>query len=360
VDQHSVSGFVRNKSTAETPDSLGEAKQRELINLSDITVKTYPELLSEQGHQVGLINPLPIWPPLSLTGGFCISGMLTPPTANEWAAPPELQEKLVESTYEIDIRYEDRPYGFIDDDIFSDISIDQLYADIFGVLEERVEWSKQLISSRNPEFCYILFKSIDTIQHCFWSPMNTANSEYNDSILDAYKLVDEFISWVREHCPDANILLFSDHGFREKRNNRSELVWRLAHRIGSLVASVPEPIENIYWWLNTNKKDVNNASPDRITGAHGRPAMWLMAGPDIASNPSPIPIDFEDISATIFPLLGEPVPRRYIGTAIEEALLCDIETADISLDVNRTDPTYDTEQITERLHNLGYVDMIDE
>lgn len=63
-DTHGVQGFLRSGQKRTAGDSAPDAS--ELINLSDIEVKTYPELLAEDGLSVGLLNPLPIWPPLSL------------------------------------------------------------------------------------------------------------------------------------------------------------------------------------------------------------------------------------------------------------------------------------------------------
>jgi len=76
-DTHGVDGFLTSNKKRSAGDRAPDAE--ELINLSNISVKTYPELLDAAGTRVGLINPLPLWPPLEFENGFCVSGMLTPP-----------------------------------------------------------------------------------------------------------------------------------------------------------------------------------------------------------------------------------------------------------------------------------------
>jgi len=85
AETHGVDGFLKSGESRQAGENAPDA--RELINLTDIRVKTYPELLAEDGISVGLVNPLPLWPPLELEDGFCVSGMLTPPATGHWVFP---------------------------------------------------------------------------------------------------------------------------------------------------------------------------------------------------------------------------------------------------------------------------------
>lgn len=353
-DKHGITGFLKNEESRiageESPDA------RELVNLNDIRVKTYPEILDERGVSVGLINPLPLWPPLTLERGFCVSGMLTPPSAEEFAHPPELQSELVESDYRIDVRYGNRPYGFVDDALFEEVSLETLEHDMFEVLDARIEFTKRTIREDDLDFTYCLLKSIDVIQHCFWKHMNDGHERYGDTILRAYERVDELVGWVREET-DANVVVFSDHGFQTRTTRPPEGIHRLAVEVGDRI-SVPAVVNRVYERVFYREEGVNADNPGKTTGIHDDPAVWIATGPDVESGKR-ADVAFEDIAPTLFALLGEPIPEAYVGEAATSALSVEPEYADVALDVRRERTIDERDIVSERLHNLGYAEMVD-
>lgn len=359
---HGVTGFERD---GEFDDpSRGERRassggERELITLHDIDAKTYPEILSERGHTVGLLNPLPLWPPLELEGGFCVSGMLTPPSSDDWTYPDSLADELAEFDYRIDIRYGDRPYGFMDDDIPGEVGAARLWDDLSGLLEMRIEYAKHALEARDPDVFYVLFKSIDAIQHAFWAPMETDHPEFGTAIRESYEMVDEFLGWIDEYRPEANLLILGDHGFRARRDPPG-LVDSLATAVGKRVP-VPEGVRRTYASLfRASAGDGGSGGGEitRLTGAHDNPTAFILGGPDVEAADD-LAVDFEDLTPSLYALLDEPVPEAYAGSPIAEALAADPTYDDTSLAVTRgrADPD---EAVSDRLYNLGYVDMVED
>jgi predicted AlkP superfamily phosphohydrolase/phosphomutase len=370
LDRHGVYGFRKERSASD-----GSPSVKELINISDVPVKTYPELLDERGYSVGLVNPLPVWPPLEFESGFCVSGMLTPPESDRWVHPGSLAGELRELGYRIDVKYPDRPYGFIDDDLFEEVSIDTLYADMFEVLDARVAATKHLFETRETDYLYVLLKSVDIIQHVFWAHMEANDLEYGDAILESYRRVDELVGWVREHAPRADLLLFSDHGGRRRPVYRSNVVTRLAEGVASLLPPVPQPIREWYDRYKTvetggpgNANGTGNGSgdvlgnPGRKTGIHRDEAVWMMAGPSVQASDADVRLRFEDVTPTILALLEQPIPSDYVGSPATGSLRVDPTYVDVDLRIDRRAELTirDHERVSERLHNLGYAEMVDE
>ena len=354
-ETHGVTGFLKGDRKRRAGESAPEA--RELVNLSDIRVKTYPELLAEAGASVGLINPLPLWPPLELDGGFCVAGMLTPPTTDRWVHPPEMGPELDELGYRIDVRYGDRPYGFVDDDLFGEVSLSILRDDMFDVLDARVRATKHAVVEHDLDYLYSLLKSIDVIQHCFWAHMATDDPTYGDAVLDSYRRVDDLVGWLRAET-DANLLVFSDHGFGPRQSEPPVGLHRVARAVARRVP-VPKAVKRAYDAVLRSPVDTgtDGVSVDSTTGIHSDPAAWVLDGPDVEPG-RPERIRFEDVPPTILALLGEPVPTAYVGSAVVAAPTPRVEER--SLSVRRDVRVEEREVVSERLHNLGYAEMVDE
>jgi hypothetical protein len=354
-ETHGVTGFLKGDRKRLAGEPAPEA--RELVNLSDIRVKTYPELLAESGVGVGLVNPLPLWPPLELDGGFCVSGMLAPPTTDRWVHPPALEPELEELGYRIDVRYGDRPYGFVDDDLFGEVTLETLHEDMFDVLDARIRFTKRAVTDHEVDCLYSLLKSVDVIQHCFWAHMANDDPTYGGAILESYRRVDDLVGWLREET-DANLLVFSDHGFGPRQSEPPAGLHGVATAVASRVP-VPKVLKRAYDAVLRSPVETgtDGVSVDSTTGIHANPAAWALAGPDVEPRPAS-GVAFGDLPPTILALLGETVPEAYVGTAVDAVPSPRVE--DRSLAVRRETRIGDDEVVSERLHNLGYAEMVDE
>lgn len=358
VDRHGVSGFRRRSSeSTDSVDGKGITPEVEqLINLSDISLLTYPELLGKAGLSSGLINPMPLWPPVKLSNGYCVSGMLTPPESDNWYYPDDIGLVLEETGYRIDIRYRDRPYGFVDDDLLNEVKLDVLREDMLDVLQTRIDATKRLLTDRPTDFTYVLLKSIDVIQHVYWAHMGMASSRFESTILNSYRIVDEFVGWIQRNVDDATIVAFSDHGFGAKVSP-APAVEAIGKRAASVLPAVPTPLKRAYRALAT-ENTAESETVDRLTGDHADPAAWMMSGPGVKTV-SDLPVDFEDLTPTILALLGVAVPREYAGTPISTALSVESWTQSVDLETTRSLSIEPDEVVTDRLHNLGYADFVE-
>lgn len=360
-DRHGVTGFTKTGPGRRTGEDAPDTK--ELINLSDIRVKTYPELLDERGVSVGLLNPLPLWPPLDLDHGFCVSGMLTPPTSDRWADPESLGTELEDRGYRIDVRYGSRPYGFVDDGVFGEVDIRTIQQDLFDLLDARITAAKYTIVERPTELLYVLFKSIDVFQHCFWAHMENGDEEFGDTILKAYRRIDSFVGWLHE-AVDCNMVVFCDHGFKRRPTEAPRSVETVARWIDAR-APIPGHVARAYRTVITRVADYTGGDDShgedagKLTGVHGNPGGWLLAGPDVISA-SEVEATFEDVTPTILGLLDEPIPTEYVGSPVETVIDRTPGTTNVSLAIRRDPVVSDDEIVSERLHNLGYAEMVDE
>lgn len=363
-DRHGVTDFItadeQETGPTENPFRKEAIDHRKLITMTDIAVETYPELLSKDGLAVGLINPLPVWPPLELNGGFCIAGMITPPDADEIVFPPSMASELEEFGYRIDVRYGDRPYGFLDDALLEDDEVDlaTLREDMFDVLERRIAFTKHAIETKDLDVIYSLLKMVDIVQHAFWAHMDVDDPEFGDTILECYRLVDDLVGWIRETQPDSNLVVFGDHGFGPRKDPASGRV----HAVGSLVdsyVSIPFQLKSLYYRFLKSETEVDLSDLDRLSGGHRDPAAWAMAGPDVRGC-GEIDIAFEDITPTLLALSGQPIPRAYVGEPVTGALSCEVNYCDVDLAVSRQRREDVAGEVSDRLYNLGYADMVKE
>lgn len=354
AEKHGVNAWTKTGNLPKEEDD----PIRNLVDSSDINVKTYPEILDEAGYSVGLLNPIPFYPPLKLEDGVCVSGILTPPSANTWTHPPSVQEDLSNIDYQIDIRYGDRPYGFIDDEVMKEVSLEQVHHDILKILNSRIKATKYLLKEYNFDYFYGLYKSIDLVHHFFWVQM-AEGGKYGDIIKKAYKRIDDLIGWLRDKYPSTSILIMSDHGAQATTVPRWYSLYtkidRLAENIPAPVSYVPRTIR--YFLLN-HQRDMTiqdfNKYP-KLQGHHDNKASWIISGPPIEKR-SKSEIQFEDLTPSILSILENPVPEEYIGDVLNCVSPSDRKPIDLSIDrdqnVNKT--------ISERLYNLGYADMVDE
>lgn len=352
-DTHGITRFTRT-GQIET-DDLSELDQKRLINKVDIDYLTYLELLDNNNVKTGCLNPLPIWPPLQLDNGFCVSGMLTPPEAEQWATPASLQQKLEERDYKIDVRFGDRPYGFVDNALLDEMEIGTIHSEMFDVMEKRVTTIEWITEEFDLDVFYGLVKTVDIIQHAFWKHMTNDDPEYGKAIRRCYELVDGLVGSLRERFPEANIIIFSDHGFQSIATPPKS-VGHIASAVNAIVPEIPKPVRRFYNSIFEVKTSLPNI--DQLTGTHADPAIYLMAGPDI-DNAEKKTTEFEDITPTILALAGNKIPRDYIGSPLSSVISVSPEFESINLRTHR-DQGAVSDIVSNRLYNLGYAEMVDE
>lgn len=354
ADKHGVNAWTKTGNHPKEEDNL----IRNLVDSSNIKVKTYPEILDEAEYSVGLLNPIPFYPPLNLENGVCVSGLLTPPSVNKWGHPPSVQDELSDFNYEIDIRYGNRPYGFIDDEVMDEVSLEEVYDDTLSILNSRIKTTKYLLKTYDFDYFYALYKSIDLVHHFFWVQM-AEGAKYGDIIKKAYKRIDDLVGWLRNKYPGTSILTMSDHG---AQTTTVPSLYGLYVNVDKLAESIPSPVSyvprTIRRILSKYQRDMTlqdfNKHP-RLQGHHNDKASWILSGGSIEKR-SRSEIQFEDLTPTILSILENPVPKEYVGNVLNCVSPSAREPIDLSIDRG---PEVE-KVISERLYNLGYADMVDE
>jgi predicted AlkP superfamily phosphohydrolase/phosphomutase len=282
--------------------------------------------------------------------------MLTPPDSDQWYYPEDIDTILDDEGYRIDIKYGNRPYGFVDDDLLSEVNLETLRDDMFDVLRRRIETTKRLMSERPTDFTYVLLKSIDVIQHVYWAHMKMDSSKFNSTILNSYQMVDDFVGWIRDNIDDSTIVVFSDHGFGAKESP-PPAVETIGRRAADLLPTIPTPLRRVYKSFAT-KNTAESGDLEQLTGDHSNPAVWMLGGSKVESA-SEVTVNFEDLTPTLLALLEVDIPREYVGTPISSVLSIEPQSKSVDLETTRNLSIEPDEVVTDRLHYLGYADFVE-
>lgn len=345
----------------------GFTKDGRFVETGDIRVLTYPELLDRSGVRVGLLNIPLTYPPLELDHGFCVPGQLTPLSRDVFAHPPELHEILDSLQYEVDIQYGDRQYAFVDDEL--DVDREQILADVKQVEGKRLQAARRLIAEEEWDLFFVLVNGTDPLQHYFWHEIVGSSLE-KTSMFPVYRLIDGFVGDVRTEYPDENVLLFSDHGFREDVWGTDEATrarWGKIRRLGSRLMPTALKQTRVRQWamdgLAAGAKATTTMDPaeNMHTGSHDPAGVWLLGGPDVDTPAGLVETEFLDIPATLLHLMGQPVPTRYEGRVRTDFLVDECQPKSTDIDINCARTHSDTERkMKEQLAHLGYVEMVEE
>lgn len=348
----------------------GFLKGERFARTEDIQLKTYPELLSERGCKVGLINIPITHPPLALEGGFCIGGQLTPVGSEDYTLPTNLRHDL--DDYEIGVQYGNRRYGFVDDEL--EISLTQLKEDVLRVETKRISNALTLMRRLPWDLLVLLISGTDSLQHFFWHELDTKEA-VQTAIFELYLRIDEFVGKLRREYPQEHLLILSDHGFQRDYWESSPTHGRLIHRVqASLGRAVPDRMKQSRLYAQAFDLFTSSAAafarPKTAkrpyatlvhTGNHDRKGVWILAGQGIKHNHH-LDIGFLDLNPIVMHLMDSPIPTRYDGQFVADVFEGGAQPlySDASLAVER--PLWHDEDelvIRERLEGLGYIEMVE-
>jgi len=165
----------------------------EIKNARDIKAKTFWKWLSEEGKACIVVNVPVTYPPEEIKGCI-VTGMLTPPDAC-YAYPLEIYEELKKIGY--------NPLS----EVKKGFSPEEIFNYLLGFASKRVETVLYLMRRFNWEFCMLVFRGTDIIQHNLWQ-------YHKKEILQYYRKIDALIeNLINKAGKKANIILMSDHGF---------------------------------------------------------------------------------------------------------------------------------------------------
>jgi predicted AlkP superfamily phosphohydrolase/phosphomutase len=170
-----------------------EGYSREIRNAKDIKAKTLWRLLSEKGKTCIVVNVPVTYPPEKIKGCI-VTGMLTPPNAC-YVYPPEYYKEIKKIGYE--------PVA----EVKKSFSPKEILEYLLKITSVRVETVLYLMRKIKWDFCMMVFRGTDIIQHHLWQ-------YYKTKILQYYKRVDTFVKELTNKAGnEVNVILMSDHGF---------------------------------------------------------------------------------------------------------------------------------------------------
>ena len=179
-------------------------------------VKALWNLLNEAGRSTIIMN-MPVTYPPEKVNGVMVTGMLTPSSRSSFTYPPSLKRELLDMGYVIDIgetlldkvmRFKRSPAMFL--------------AEVMEMVRRRAEAFLYLLRSFDWDLAIVVFVALDRVNHLFWRYIDPGHIAYRARearaflpyIMKVYAEVDEAVGKIiREAGPDANVILYSDHGF---------------------------------------------------------------------------------------------------------------------------------------------------
>jgi predicted AlkP superfamily phosphohydrolase/phosphomutase len=172
------------------------------------------DALGAAGKRSVLIGVPPGFPPPKDFPGWRVGCFLTPPSAERWAFPQELE---VEITDEL----EDTGKYIFDIPNFRQAGFDVTLDQVFKMTERRFQVGRRLIQNKPWDFFILCEIATDRLQHVFWQfydqrhPLYEAGNPYETIFHDYYRFLDTQIADFLEHVPaDAVTIVMSDHGAR--------------------------------------------------------------------------------------------------------------------------------------------------
>jgi predicted AlkP superfamily phosphohydrolase/phosphomutase len=170
------------------------------------------DVLGGRGLKSLLIGVPPGYPPQPLQG-WRVSCFLTPPSAESFTYPAELQGEIREELG-------GDPYIF-DVPNFRERGEEVVLSQIFAMTERRFRVARRLVRDKPWDFFMLVEMGPDRLHHVFWQhfdpqhPKYVAGNRFETAFQDYYRFLDKEIGALLEVLPeDTVIVLMSDHGAR--------------------------------------------------------------------------------------------------------------------------------------------------
>jgi predicted AlkP superfamily phosphohydrolase/phosphomutase len=185
-----------------------------IAHSGSIKVPAVWDALGAQGKRSVLIGVPPSFPPPAEFPGWRVGCFLTPPSAERWAYPQELEVEIEEELggkgqYIFDIP-NFRQAGY-------DTTLDQVYK----MTERRFQVGRRMIQNKPWDFFMLCDIAPDRLHHVFWQfydprhPLYEAGNQYEGIFQDYYRFLDRQLADFLELVPeDAVTIVMSDHGAR--------------------------------------------------------------------------------------------------------------------------------------------------
>jgi len=210
--------------TGKTPGQLGiygfrNRKDTSYDGLSVATSLSVKEpavwdKLGEQGLRSLLIGVPPGFPPPKEFPGWRVACFLTPPSAEHFAFPHELETEIADEL--------GGPGEYIFDiPDFRRQGADHVMEMIFKMTERRFQVARRLVRTKPWDFFMMVEMGLDRLHHCFWQyydprhPLYVPGNKYETAFHEYYRFLDREVGSLLDVMPaDVVTIAMSDHGAR--------------------------------------------------------------------------------------------------------------------------------------------------
>lgn len=185
----------------------------QLTSGADIDAEPLWSILSRSGRRVGLLNIPTTYPPRKING-FMVTGMLTPPSSEDYTYPRELRSRLEKAV---------GGYTVLPSELLHARGREAEHLlSVQRVAHMRMQAANWLMREYDWDFFMVVFGATDQIQHALWHLMDETHSRHQP------RASDEMRHGIRRVCQQLNayltdllgrreddtlLIIMSDHGF---------------------------------------------------------------------------------------------------------------------------------------------------
>ena len=215
-----------------------------IVHSGSIKVPAVWDALGAAGKSSLLIGVPPSFPPPKEFSGWRVGCFLTPPSAEHYAYPNELEVEIAEELggkgeYIFDIpNFRQQGMEFV---------LDQ----VFKMTERRFKVARRLLKNKPWDFFMMVEMGMDLLHHVFWHyfdpkhPLHKPGNPFEDAFQRYYRSVDDEVGALLDVLPeDAITIVMSDHGARPMMGGICFNDWLIQNGYLTLKepASQPTPI----------------------------------------------------------------------------------------------------------------------
>jgi predicted AlkP superfamily phosphohydrolase/phosphomutase len=204
--QLGIYGFRNRKDTTYDGMSIAHA--------GSIKVPAVWDELGREGLRSCLVGVPPGFPPPKQFPGWRVGCFLTPPSAERFAYPQELET-------EIEAELGGKGQYIFDIPNFREQGLDFVLQQVFKMTERRFQVARRLAATKPWDYFMLVEMGPDRLHHVFWQyydprhPLYREGNKYETAFQDYYRYLDGEVGALLEVLPDDAItIVMSDHGAR--------------------------------------------------------------------------------------------------------------------------------------------------
>jgi len=187
--EHGIFGFT---------DIIPHTYTMHFPNFLSLETETFWQREPDKKHVI--IN-LPFTYPVQSMNGYMVSGFVSP-NIEKSVYPEQFLDYLKKTDYQIDA------------DTRKIYQSKQMFLNsLFQVHKNRVQVYRTIWDDVDWDVFMVVFTGTDRLGHYFQDVLDQKDSEYYDSYLQYYRMIDEEIGWISDQKDDNDIMvMMSDHG----------------------------------------------------------------------------------------------------------------------------------------------------